>query len=83
MMKTNIPKGLARNQRRVVYPEVQLIVRKKQSSDTVEAKESKPKKKTRIKRSTMPVVDEKTAKRMGVANLLAMSSSPKKVIVEG
>lgn len=55
----------------------------KQSSDTVEAKESKPKKKTRIKRSTMPVVDEKTAKRMGVANLLAMSSSPKKVIVEG
>lgn len=54
----------------------------KQSSDTSETKESKPKKKTRIKRSIMPVVDEKTAKRMGVANLLAMSSSPKKAILE-
>ncbi len=55
----------------------------KQSSDSSETKELKPKKKTRIKRSTIPVVDEKTANRMGVANLLAMSSSPKKVIVEG
>jgi hypothetical protein len=53
-----------------------------QSPDTVETNESKPKKKTRIKRSTKPVLDEKTARRMGVANLLAISSSPKKAILE-
>ncbi len=54
----------------------------KKLSNTSENNKSKPNKKSTFKRPTMPVVDEKTAKRMGVATLLGMSNSRKKVIVE-